>query len=138
MLINQKGKTMKKANSNNGFSMSEKAVSTLKSRNSKSGSGKISTILEYILSLSDDERLQGVSAKQVGIALSITSKQVRNNFRSKLNLGTTDKYDVINLKVEFNGQSYACLLNRDNTIKYFLVKNQKELVSVAKRFNLPI
>ena len=55
-----------------------------------------------------------------------------------MNLGTTDKYDVINLKVEFNGQSYACLLNRDNTIKYFLVKNQKELVSVAKRFNLPI
>ncbi len=138
MLINQKEKTMKKANSSNGFSMSDKAIDTLKSRNSKNGSGKISTILEYILGLSDTERLNGVSAKQVGIALSITSKQVRNNFRSKLNLGTTDKYDVINLKVELNGQSYACLLNRDTTIKYFLVKNQKELVSVAKRFNLPI
>ena len=114
MLINQKEKTMIKANSNNGFSMSEKAVSTLKGRNSKSGSGKISTILEYILSLSDNERLNGISAKQIGIALSITDKQVRNNFRSKLNLGTTDKYDVVNLSVELNGQSYACLINRDD------------------------
>jgi uncharacterized protein involved in exopolysaccharide biosynthesis len=119
-----------------GFSMSKKSVENLRLRNRQGNSGTISVILTHILSLSDSDRLKGVSPTELSKALGIDAKAVRTNFRKKLNLGTTDRYDVININVEHNNNKYACLLNKTDSIRYYLVKDEKELKTLENSLGL--
>ena len=122
--------------SKNQFSMSNKAIESLRLRNRQGNSGTISVILEHILSMSDSDRLNGVSPSMLSNELNIDAKAVRTNFRKKLNLGTTDRYDIINLNVEHNNSNYACLLNKTDSIRYYLVKDEKELKSLESSLGL--